>query len=272
MPQFYESHNDVFSLLPFKFYKHDLSGNQIQSPLHWHRSVEITVTLSGCIRYNTGSNNFDFGESDWIIINSGELHSCRYINPTDHFCGISIIISLPFLENWIGKDLFFYNPQNEQLTSQIKAIAQELFFFDTDAPNGDLVLMSKLYEVLYLIAQNCVKPDVQYAPFNTDIKLATTLTDYIENHYQENINLHSIAEDFKYSPSHFSRLFKKTFGVNFHAYLNFVRVHHAAEQLASRKMNITECALDNGFPNTKSFINTFKEIFGCTPGNYSFIK
>ena len=268
MPQLYESNNDVFSLLPVKFYKHDLTGNQIQSPLHWHRSIEITVTLSGRIHYNTSSNNFDFGESDWIIINSGELHSCRYINPADHFSGISIIISLPFIEKWLGENLFFYNPQDEILTAQIKVIAQELFALNTETPNSSLILMSRLYEILHLLVQHCIKTGIRNSTLNADMKLANVLTDYIENHYQESIRLQSVAEHFKYSPSHFSRLFKKTLGVNFHTYLNFVRVHHAAEQLADKKMNITECALNNGFPNTKSFIHIFREIFGCTPGYY----
>ena len=95
MPQLYETYNDVFSKLPVKIYKHNLTGAYLNVPLHWHRSLEITVTLTGCIRFNTGTNNFDFGESDWIFVNSGEPHSCRYINPTDHFSGISIKNSRP---------------------------------------------------------------------------------------------------------------------------------------------------------------------------------
>ncbi len=269
MSQLYESHNDIFSLLPVKLYKHDLTGNNINVSLHWHRSLEITVTLTGCIRYNTGSNNFDFGESDWIIINHSELHSCRYINPTDHFSGISIIISMDFLEKWLGKDLFFYNPQNEFLTSQIKSIAHELFFFDMNAHSASLVLMSKLYEIMYLISKYCINHNIKYSSsYNPDLQLATALTDYIEQHYFENISLHSVAKHFKYSESYFSRMFKKTLGVNFHAYLNFVRVNHAAEQLSSQKISITECAFQNGFPNTKSFINIFKRVYGCTPGNF----
>lgn len=273
MPQLYESYNDVFSLLPIKIYKHDLNGDYINVPIHWHRSLEITVTLTGRIRFNTSTKNFDFGESDWIFVNSGELHSCRYINPTDHFSGISFIISLPFIEKWLGKNLFFYNPEIPEVTSHVKGIAEELFVNDIDSPNYSFMLMSKLYEILYLVSMHCIKADTKYyASLDKRTKTSSEFTDYIEKHYQDNVSLDSVAEHFKYSASYFSRLFKELLGVNFHAYLNFVRVSHAAEQLASRHVNITECALDNGFPNTKSFINTFKKLYGCTPNSFSSSK
>ena len=69
MSQLYEAHNDIVSLLPVKIYRHNLEGNYIYSPLHFHRSIELTVTLTGNIRFNSGSNNFDFKESDWLLIN-----------------------------------------------------------------------------------------------------------------------------------------------------------------------------------------------------------
>lgn len=50
--------NDIVSLLPVKIYRHNLEGNYIYSPLHFHRSIELTVTLTGNIRFNSGSNNF----------------------------------------------------------------------------------------------------------------------------------------------------------------------------------------------------------------------
>ena len=92
MSQLYEAHNDIVSLLPVKIYRHNLEGNYIYSPLHFHRSIELTVTLTGNIRFNSGSNNFDFKESDWLLINSCELHSCRYIAPSDSFTGIQYFV------------------------------------------------------------------------------------------------------------------------------------------------------------------------------------
>lgn len=267
MSQLYEAHNDIVSLLPVKIYRHKLEGNYIYSPLHFHRSIELTVTLTGNIRFNSGSNNFDFKESDWLLINSCELHSCRYIAPSDSFTGISILFSLPFIEKWLGKDLFFYNPGDTALTEKVKNLSLDIFNMDPLSDTYNFLLMSKIYEILALFSASCIKKDVYYSiPSRQEIHLATSYADYIEKHYQEDISLTDVAEYFQYTSSYFSRHFKETLGVNFLSYLNIVRVGHAAEQLSNGQENLTKCAFDNGFPNIKSFINTFKKLYGCTPG------
>ncbi len=269
MSQLYEAHNDIVSLLPVKIYRHKLEGNYIYSPLHFHRSIELTVTLTGNIRFNSGSNNFDFKESDWLLINSCELHSCRFIAPSDTFTGISILFSLPFIEKWLGKDLFFYNPCDPALTEKIKNLSLDIFNMNPLSDIYNFLLMSKIYEILALFSVNCIKKDVSYSiPSGQEINLATAYADYIEKHYQEDLSLTDVAEHFQYTSSYFSRHFKETLGVNFLSYLNIVRVGHAAEQLLGGQTNLTKCAFDNGFPNIKSFINTFKKLYGCTPGGF----
>lgn len=268
MSQLYEAFNDLYALQPVKIYKHNLKGELIYAPLHWHRSVEITITLTGNIRFNTGTNNFDCSESDWLIFNSCELHSCRCIKPSDVFLGISIVISLPLIEKWLGKNLFFYNPEIPHVSKELKAIATKLYYLDEHAPNYPLMLMSKVYDVLYLIAENCIKHDKVYSVSYEKDRIAAEFTDYIEQHYQENLTLNDVAKHFKYSPSYFSRLIKESLGVNFLSYLNFARVSHAAQQLGNGYTNLAACALENGFPNTKSFITTFKKLYGCTPSHF----
>ena len=66
MSQLYEAHNDIVSLLPVKIYRHNLEGNYIYSPLHFHRSIELTVTLTGNIRFNSGLTAVNFIPADTL--------------------------------------------------------------------------------------------------------------------------------------------------------------------------------------------------------------
>ena len=137
MSALYESFNDNFDQfdhLPLKLYKHDLSGEFIWAPLHWHRSIELLVTFEGCQIVNVGSDNFNFSGDDWLIINSSELHSTRYNDISDHFRGISVIFDLSFIETWIGKNTFFFNPHIEEVTKQIKKIAKNFYELEEDQP------------------------------------------------------------------------------------------------------------------------------------------
>jgi len=268
MTDFYESNNDIFSLLPVQIYRHNLEGNLIYSPLHWHRSIEVTVNLTGNIRFNSGSSHFDMKESDWILINSCELHSCSYVSLEDHFTGISFIISNPFVEKWVGKNLFFRNPGIKHVTDEIRHIALDVYNLDEEDKEYPFLLMSKTYALLGIISKYCISSDSASKAGMNSSDITMQLTDYIEAHYREDLSVESVSGYFKYSPTYFSRLFKESLGVTFHSYLNFVRASHAAEQLSSGKTNLTDCAFDNGFPNVKSFINTFKKLYGCTPGSF----
>lgn len=269
MATLYESFNDNFQKLPVKLYRHDLAGKSIWAPLHWHRSIEILVTFEGHLCFSSGSDNFDFTKDDWLIINSSELHSSRYRKPSDHYKGISILLSLPFIEDWLGKGLFFYNPHIPEVTDKVKEIAAAIYDSNQSNPYYSISLMQQVYELLYVIANHCIKTDVTYTiPFNKEQAKATEFLEYIEQNFHEALSLKDIAEHFKYSPVYFSRFFKETIGVNYYAYLNFVRVHHATQQLLESHATLTECALDNGFPNTKSFINMFKKLYGCTPKKF----
>ena len=65
-----------------------------------------------------------------------------------------------------------------------------------------------------------------------------------------------------------SRLFKQTCHLNISEYIQRVRLNHAYDDLVNSNLSITNIALENGFPNVKSFINTFKQYYELTPLQY----
>ena len=266
MSTLYESFNDTFDQIPVKIYRHDLIGRYIWSPLHWHRSIELLVSFEGHNCVSIGRNDFVFTEDDWTIINSSELHSSRYLSASDTFKGISVIISLPYVETWIGKNIFFCNPSDPAVTKKIQAAALDVYNLNESEEFYPLKLMSHILKLMLILAESCVKKDVVYKiPFNEAQSKGTAFLNYIEENYSRELSLNDIAEHFQYTPSYFSRFFKETVGVNYYSYLNYVRVHHAAQMLLTTDVALTECALSNGFPNVKSFISMFKRIHGCTP-------
>lgn len=266
MSTLYETFNDTFEKIPVKVYRHDLTGKYIWAPLHWHRSIELFVSFEGHNCLNIGRNDFVFTEDDWTIINSSELHSSRYLSTTDIFKGISIIISLPYIETWIGKNIFFYNPADPDVTKKIQTAALAIYLLNESEDLYSLKLMKHIMELMLILAECCVKKDVVYKiPFNEAQSKGTAFLNYIEENYSSELSLNDIAEHFQYTPSYFSRFFKETVGVNYYSYLNYVRVHHAAQMLLTTDITLTDCALSNGFPNVKSFISMFKRIHGCTP-------
>jgi AraC family transcriptional regulator len=94
------------------------------------------------------------------------------------------------------------------------------------------------------------------------------LVDYVESHVGLNIGLLDLASLVGYSPDHFTRLFKMSFGTTPHRYLLERRVARAKTLLRERRHSIAEIALDCGFSGQTHLNVVFKRLTGSTPGAF----
>jgi AraC family transcriptional regulator len=91
---------------------------------------------------------------------------------------------------------------------------------------------------------------------------------YVEEHLAERIPVGKLADLARLSRYHFSRSFRRSFGVPPHRYHSIRKVERAKELLANRHLSITEIALDVGYHETSSFTAVFRKLVGQTPSTY----
>lgn len=91
---------------------------------------------------------------------------------------------------------------------------------------------------------------------------------YIEEHYNEQINLEDMAELVSLNPAYLSNIFKKETGDNFVYYLNAYRIEKAKELLKNTQLTINEVAYSVGFMDGRYFSKSFKKHVGITPKDY----
>lgn len=70
------------------------------------------------------------------------------------------------------------------------------------------------------------------------------------------------------SREHLSRLFKQATGQTIGAYLNELRIEHAAAMLTTTYLDIIDIALESGFENLSTFYHLFKKKKGISPKQY----
>ncbi len=94
------------------------------------------------------------------------------------------------------------------------------------------------------------------------------VTDYIEEHLSESVPLATLAALVGFSPFHFARAFKRSFGVPPHRYHVNRRMERAKELLAVPDSSVTAVALAVGFAETSSFSAAFRKNTGHPPSDF----
>lgn len=91
---------------------------------------------------------------------------------------------------------------------------------------------------------------------------------YMNQNYDKDISLRSVADYVYLSEDYFGRLFKKNTGSNFSAYLLSLRMRKAIELLKTGRFTVQEVGEKTGYKSTNYFIKVFREYTGYTPKKY----
>lgn len=98
--------------------------------------------------------------------------------------------------------------------------------------------------------------------------LVEKLKRYLETHYQENISLKMLEDEFYFNASYISRIFKIKTGENYSDYLLRLRIEQARKLLTSSKYSIRQISEMVGFGSSKYFSKVFKDMVGVQPIAY----
>ncbi len=106
-------------------------------------------------------------------------------------------------------------------------------------------------------------------PFTADIyERVVTAKVYMDNNFDETLDLASISQQAYFSPYHFHRLFTTIYRKTPHQYLTWKRLEKAKLLLEKEGLSITEVCNSVGFESLGSFSTLFKKESGFAPQYY----
>jgi AraC family transcriptional regulator len=101
------------------------------------------------------------------------------------------------------------------------------------------------------------------------VKRINRVTEFIDEHYHEQVNLDKLAEVAHFSPFHFHRIFSMITGETPADFFLRIRTEKAAQQLRDcRNKSISEIAFDCGFSSLALFARTFRRHFGMNASSF----
>lgn len=91
---------------------------------------------------------------------------------------------------------------------------------------------------------------------------------YIEKHYNEDISVNQLAEQYGMSSNYFSTLFKKELNQSTVNYITNLRISKAKEYLINTDKSVVEIANIVGYEDSNYFFRVFKKKEGVSPQKY----
>jgi AraC family transcriptional regulator of arabinose operon len=99
-------------------------------------------------------------------------------------------------------------------------------------------------------------------------ELVLIAAQYIEDHFERDINLNDICGYVFLSPSYFTRIFKREMDYSPISFLIKTRIDRAKELLAQTDDKASDIAVSVGYANQQRFNETFKRLTDMTPIEY----
>ena len=247
--------------------------DKLRYPLHWHHNLEFDLVLEGVIKGKVAGQPLEAYEGEIFFVNSGDLHETD-ASECEKLRSVSILLSDEMLREYCPElDDWYFILENG--SRQQKEIAELMLqcadIQDKKREFYEMELAIVLRKIGMIMLRECrhKKPDSDSAMRSRkSTRRVKKAISYMEENYENTLSIQDMAEVMGMTAAYFSRFFHQSTGQTFHSYLTWIRLSHARTQLLESDATVTELAMDNGFPNVKSFIRAFSAEYGETPAKY----
>ncbi len=251
------------------------SGGIIESPPHWHNSLEVMHVFRGAMQTVFRGKRYAMRDDDIIVINPKDVHSTHTLAPLD-----AALIQIPHeMFRTISPDItlmrFDFNtaamsPRRKRDLSGFAAALTELYdAYRMKNPGYGLKVVSLLCDFFHRLYQNHADRHIP-AKHKTEKYLhrLESVTSFVLDHYREPITIGRMSTIAFLNPEYFSRFFKKYMGMTPMEYLNLIRIQHIAAGLLNTDAKVADLAVAHGCNDYRLFLRKFRAVFGCTPRQY----
>lgn len=249
--------------------------------LHHHDFYEVYLFLNGNVDYSIESRNYHLLPGDLLLINPMELHQPRVAPEKQPYERIVLWINKAFLQQLSSPqtsltqcfdhsvpthtNLLRLRPQQRVLITNLMVdMVRESYSSDY---GGDLSSVSLLIQLLVEINRIALAEPQRHELEDKSSDLMARALEYINEHYNEELSLNSLASRFYISKYHLSHEFNRLVGTSVYHYVIQRRLV-IAKQLLGDGVPPTEVYQHCGFGDYANFYRAFKAEYQMSPKHF----
>lgn len=260
-------------------YKRDFGLKDVA--LHHHDFYEIYYLISGDVTYTIDNRICRVMPGDILIIAPKELHQV-YIRSDDSPYERFVLWANPEMIKQLSsakcnllqsldpdnagsvRQLRLQSADQKHILSLLKTLLQESH---DNSFGAELQCRSLLTQLLVHINRLAVLEGDYYEAFSSSSHLISQVIDFINHHYNENLSLDNLAEQFFVSKYHLSHEFNRQVGTSIYRYVQKKRLQ-VARQLLSQGSKPNHICGACGFGDYAGFYRAFKAEYGYSPRHF----
>lgn len=241
--------------------------------VHTHDCMEILYVIHGDITVKMSIHEYTLHENDFLIINDLDIHAIKaadgeavissvYINNDEFSFGDSMII-------WNMDTL----KQNQEVYERLQQKIRELIILNQSGGNSGKIndlasdIVNELSQTMTIEAFLAGSFGVM-EPDEYEQQRLKNIFGYLYSHFDEKITLDVLSKEIAVSKYYLSHYMKKMAGTNFQSCMKQIRCEMAEVFLLETEEPIGSIEEKCGFSSAQYFNICFKEVFGCSPGEY----
>ena len=245
---------------------------------HYHPEYEIVFVRKGSGKLHIGEHLKNYEEGELVFIGPDLPHTgFGYGVIGEHE---EIVVQLR--KDFLGED-FMQKPELQLIRDLFERAKQGLSFQGKARKIAAIKLQKmltlshfeRLVELLNIFHTLATTPD--FSVLNTidksfdfnhkDEDRINKVYEYVEQNYQQNVNIKAVADLTNLTIPSFCRYFKKITHITYTDFVNEYRINQACRLLFENKP-VADICFEVGFNNISHFNKTFKQLKGKSPREY----